>query len=233
MRERPGGDDGLPELVWYVSYGSNLNRARFTTYIEGGSIPGNDVVCEGCTDPAPPVDDVSLELPHSLYFAGWSERAWGGTAAGFITRDAQDTPALARAYLITPLQLQEVVRQENANVASADDVHLDIGGARRHGHVRMLLEGYYSELIWCGQRDGYPMLSFTASENRTDFGPPSPAYLRMIRSGLQESHGLNTSDAVDYLKDRPGVLGHWTASQLAEMLSAETSRPSPVLRSQP
>jgi hypothetical protein len=83
----------------------------------------------------------------------------------------------------------------------------------------MLPKGYYSELIYCGQLAGYPMLSFTASENRTDFAPPSPKYLRMIRSGLQESHGLSTGDAVEYLKDRPGVLGNWTVSQLVEMLS--------------
>jgi len=217
----PGGlhPYGVSELVWYVSYGSNLNRARFITYIEGGSIPGNNVVHEGCADPTPPVADVPLQLPQSLYFAGWSDRAWGGTAAAFITLDAQAPPALARAYLITPRQFQEVVRQENANIARADDVRLNMEGARKHGHVRMLSHGYYSELVYCGQRDGYPMLSFTASENRTDFHPPSPPYLRMISRGLLESHGLNTDDAVQYLKDRPGVLGNWSASQLGEMLS--------------
>jgi hypothetical protein len=219
MSGEAGGGVGVPELVWYVSYGSNLNRARFITYIEGGSIPGNKVVYEGCADPTPPVDDVPLEVPQSLYFAGWSDRAWGGTAAGFLTLDAQGPPALARAYLITAVQFQEVVRQENANVASADDVHLNIEGARKCGHVRMLPNGYYSELIYCGQRDGYPMLSFTASENRTDFRPPSPAYLRVIHRGLQESHGLNADEAVEYLKDRPGVVGNWTVSELAEMLS--------------
>jgi hypothetical protein len=204
--------------VWYVSYGSNLNRARFITYIEGGRIPGNDVEHEGCADPTPPVDDVPLELPQSLYFAGWSDRAWGGTAAGFITLEAQASPALARAYLITLPQFQEVVRQENRNVADADDVRVHIEKARTHGHVRMLPMGYYSELIYCGRRDGYPMLSFTASQNRTDFRPPSPAYLRTIRSGLHESHGLTTGDAVAYLKDRPGVLGNWAADQLEEIL---------------
>jgi hypothetical protein len=82
----------------------------------------------------------------------------------------------------------------------------------------MLPKGHYSELIYCGRRDGHPMLSFTASENRTDFRPPSPAYLRMIQSGLHESHDLTTGDAVAYLKDRPGVLGNWAADQLEEIL---------------
>ena len=49
---------GLPELVWYASYGSNLNRARFMAYIEGGTVAGNDVVY-GCTDTTAPRDDIS------------------------------------------------------------------------------------------------------------------------------------------------------------------------------
>jgi hypothetical protein len=187
------------------------------TYIEGGSPPGNDVVYEGSADTTPPIDDVSLELPQSLYFAGWSDRAWGGTAAGFITLDEQQPPALARAYLITPEQFQDVVRQENANVASVDGIKMDVAAAKRDGHSRMLPKGYYSELIYCGDRDGYPMFSFTASENRTDHNRPSSAYLQMIGSGLAEAHGLSTDETVEYLKDRPGVLGKWTVEQLVEI----------------
>ena len=209
---------GLPELVWYASYGSNLNRARFMAYIEGGTVAGNDVVYEGCTDTTAPRDDIPLELPQSLYFAGWSRRAWGGTAAGFITLGARKPPTLARAYLIAPTQFQEIVRQENAH-ASVRGIDLDVDQARKHGHTRLLPRGHYSELIYCGERDGYPMLTFTASENRTDFNRPSPPYLRMIHSGLQESHGLSTDDAVEYLRGKPGVRGKWTAAQLVECLA--------------
>jgi hypothetical protein len=55
---------GLPEFVWYASYGSNLNRARFMAYIEGGSVAGNDVVYEGCTDAVgiPPTDRCTRAL---------------------------------------------------------------------------------------------------------------------------------------------------------------------------
>ena len=210
---------GLPERVWYASYGSNLNRARFMTYIEGGTVAGNDVVYEGCTDTTAPLDDISLELPHSLYFAGWSDRAWGGTAAGFITLGARQPPTLARAYLIAPTQFQEIVRQENAHIASIEDIELDLDQAREHGHTRIVPQGYYSELIYCGERDGYPMLTFTASQNRTDFNRPSPQYLSMILSGLRESHGLSTDDAVAYLRGKPGIRGRWTAAQLVECLA--------------
>ena len=63
------------------------------------------------------------------------------------------------------------------------------------------------------------MLTFTASENRTDFNPPSPSYLRMIHSGLQESHGLSIEDAVEYFRGKPGVREKWTAEQLVDLLA--------------
>ena len=91
-------------------------------------------------------------------------------------------------------------------MASVQGIDLDLDQARKYGHTRILL-GHYSELIYCGERDGYPMLTFTASENRTDFNRPSPPYLRMIHRGLQESHGLSTDDAVEYLRGKPGVPG--------------------------
>ena len=213
-RDRTGD---APELVWYVSYGSNLSRARFMAYLEGGSVAGNDVVHEGCTDTAPPVDDVALELPHSLYFAGWSPRVWGGTAAAFISLEAQGPSALARAYLITRDQFVEVVRQENAGLAGVDDFDAKVERARKLGHTRLLATGSYCELIHCGERDGRPMLSFTAARNRRDLARPSAAYLRVIGRGLQECHGLSSTEVVEYLRDRPGIQGKVTDSQLADL----------------
>ena len=208
----------LTSAVWYVSYGSNLNRARFMAYLRGGRTAGNDVVHEGCADPSPPIDDIPLELPNSLYFAGWSDRVWGGTSGGFITLDAQAPPALARAYLIAPGQFLDVVRQENANRADIDDFVLTVARARRSGHARLLPTGSYSELVYLGEREGHPLLSFTAPVNRTDFTPPSAAYLRVIGRGLQECHGLRTTQVVRYLGDTPGVRGHWAPGALLDVL---------------
>lgn len=215
---------GPAERVWYVSYGSNLKRARFMAYLRGGRTPGNDVVHEGCADTSPPIDDVPLELPNSLYFAGWSDRVWGGTSGGFITLDVQAPSALARAYLIARGQFLDVVRQENANqAADLDDFDRNLARARRSGHTRLLPTGSYSELVYSGEREGHPLLSFTASVNRTDFTPPSAAYLGVIGSGLRECHGLSTKQVVEYLGDRPGVRGHWAPGALLDVL--RTTRP--------
>ena len=211
---------GSAERVWYVSYGSNLNRARFLAYLQGGRVAGNDVVYLGCADTSPPVDDVALELPHALYFAGWSARVWGGTSAAFTTLAAQSASTLARAYLITQAQFLEVVRQENGNRAQVDDFDVKLEAARQQGHARMLATGSYTELIYCGERDGHPMVTFTASENRRDFTRPSAAYLHVIGSGLKECHRLRSSEVVAYLGDRPGVRGTWTPDQLLHILTA-------------
>ena len=214
---------GTAERVWYVSYGSNINRARFLAYIQGGRVAGNDVVYLGCADTSPPVDDIPLELPHSLYFAGWSARVWGGTSAAFITRAAQGASTLARAYLIGPEQFVEVMRQENGNRAEVDDFDLKLERARLHGHARILASGPYTELVYCGKRDGHPMLSFTASEDRKVLKRPSAPYLRVIASGLRECHGLRNGEVAAYLGDRPGVCGTWTHGELLDML--ETAPP--------
>jgi hypothetical protein len=129
---------GADDLVWYVSYGSNLNRARFLAYVQGGRVPGNDVDHDGCTDPTPPCDDVATELHHSLYFAGWSQR-WGGTSAAFVTVSVQDPPCLTRAYLITQGQFVDVVRQENRLRADFADFGQRLHEAKEHGHARLLL----------------------------------------------------------------------------------------------
>lgn len=204
--------------VWYVSYGSNLNRARFLAYLQGGCVAGNDVVHAGCADPSPPLRDVALELPHSLYFAGHSKRSWGGTSAAFVMIAPHAPPALARAYLITEGQFLDVVRQENAHGVVADGFDERVAQAREHGHARLLRSGTYSELVYSGMRDGHPMLTFTAPEDRKDLAAPSAAYLRVIGSGLTESHGLSTAQVVAYLGGRPGVRDAWTLDQLAEIL---------------
>ena len=210
---------GTAGRVWYVSYGSNLNRARFLAYLQGGWVAGNDVVYRGCADTAPPLDDVALELPHALYFAGWSARVWGGTSAAFTTLAPQSASTLARAYLVSQQQFVEVVQQENGNRAQVDDFDLKLQAARQQGHARMLATGVYTELIHHGERDGHPMLSFTASENRRDFRGPSAAYLHVIGTGLKECHGLRSSEVAAYLGDRPGVRGSWTHGQLLDILT--------------
>jgi hypothetical protein len=207
------------DLVWYVSYGSNLCRARFMTYITGGSLPGNSMVHKGCDNREPPREDVALRLPHSLYFAGASERAWGGTSAGFVTLEKSKPSAFARAYLITQEQFSQVMMQENAHGEWTDAITIDLDRARREGHYPLVSSGFYAEVIFCGERNGHPMLSFTASADRTDFGKPSFAYVKVIASGLREAHGLSQDAIEEYLINTPGISGEWSKDDLRSCIA--------------
>jgi hypothetical protein len=183
--------------VWYVSYGSNMCGDRLGCYLLGGQPPGARVEYVGARDPSHPRDDLPVELPGSLYFAGES-RTWGGGVA-FYDHDAPG-PTPARAYRITAEQFTDVAAQEMHRIPEPGDPleEVVIGGldAGRH-HAG---PGHYETLIKVGELDGLPMLTFTAPHG-LDAVPhtrPSPAYLSMLAEGLRESHGWDDDEVAAY-----------------------------------
>src|SRR5687768_2345052 len=72
-------------LIWYASYGSNLNRDRFYLYIKGGPLPGKNRVYPGCRNKTLPSAEKNLFLNYELYFARKATVTWGGGGVGFIS----------------------------------------------------------------------------------------------------------------------------------------------------
>lgn len=70
-------------LVWYVSYGSNLMEERFHCYIKGGIPAGSNEAEKGCRDHTLPVHNKGCELPYPLYFAKDTSK-WGTGGVAFI-----------------------------------------------------------------------------------------------------------------------------------------------------
>lgn len=202
-------------LVWYASYGSNMDADRFSCYIAGGIPKGATRNYVGCDDKSLPIDDSEIELPKRLYFAGESKLWTGGVA--FLGHKTSNDTTKARAYLIAASQFEQVVTQENWR-----DETLPIDFDRLKTLGQMTLgdgSGEYDELIYCGEHNGYPVVSFTSPNKRRPFTKPSPAYLRMISNGLQESHGLNTDEVVDYFIKKPGISGNYSIEELATIIS--------------
>src|SRR5690606_28035640 len=71
---------GNPELVWYASYGSNMNPRRLACYLRRGAPDGGVMTLPGCRDATPPRRSVPLLLPGLLYFATESAVWTGGRA---------------------------------------------------------------------------------------------------------------------------------------------------------
>ncbi|HSX07040.1 MAG TPA: hypothetical protein VLG92_04960 [Candidatus Saccharimonadia bacterium] len=208
------------ELVWYVCYGSNLLEERFLCYIRGGSVPDRTFINRGCSDTTLPRRNQALEIPYALYFSGYSQVYEGGV--GFLTDVPGITPTKARAYLVTAEQFWEVIAQENALNHAVQPRPLSV--IRTKGKLLLddIDQNYrlYNTVLYCGELENYPMLSFTTSETLTQAVPPSKDYLITIAAGLRQSHRMSTTDIADYLIDLSGIASNYTYSELLNILDS-------------
>jgi hypothetical protein len=201
-------------LVWYVSYGSNMCAERFRYYIRGGLHPGGARTYPGARDRTLPRADKAVWLPGGVYFATESQ-VWGGGRA--LYDPAIAGRAAARAYLITPQQFSDVVAQEMYREPGGD---LNIAEVVRAGRVEVG-SGRYETLLYAGQDEEDPMMTFTAPWGINDVPllSPSAAYLRMLGEGLCEAHSWDPRTAAEYLASLPGAQGAWTQEQILSVLT--------------
>jgi len=194
--------------VWYASYGSNVSRDRFLTYLRGGSPHGARRTYPGARDRSDPSDDRAFTMPGRLRF-GWESPTWGGGIA-FYDAAAQGT-VLARAYLLTHEQFVDVAAQEMHREPGADLDLTQVLEHRRHDAG----PGRYESLHLVGELDRMPVVTFTAPDPSVlGTNAPAPAYLATIAAGLQDAHGLDDDGVVDYLLGCAGVTPEWTAHDL-------------------
>jgi hypothetical protein len=183
--------------VWYVSYGSNMSWERLGCYLAGGRPPGAARSYVGARDRTLPRDDVAVELPGRLYFAGQSP-VWGGGVAFYDHDEPGPTPA--RAYRITAEQLADVAAQEMHRIPVEGDPleEVIVGGLDEGRHEAG--PGHYETLIEVGRLDGLPMLTFTAPHgcDAVPHTPPAPAYLAMLADGLRSSRGWDDEQVAAY-----------------------------------
>ncbi|MBN6034070.1 histone deacetylase [Amycolatopsis sp. 195334CR] len=201
-----------PELVWYASYGSNMYAERFRCYIEGGTPPGAEREYVGCRDRSPARRIAESEFPGGVYFATESP-VWHGGRAFFDP--AMPGTAAMTAYLVTQGQFADIAAQEMYREPAAD---LDLSAVLATGR-HQVGPGRYETLLHVGDLDGYPVLTFTApwSVSEVELNPPSAAYLSTLVKGLHETHGWPSAKIARYLSRLPGVRGHWSAQEIADL----------------
>ncbi|MFI5525308.1 histone deacetylase [Streptomyces platensis] len=206
--------------LWYAAYGSNMHLDRLTAYLAGGRPAGGLRSYPGCRDPRGPARTAPVMLPGLLYFATTSDVWTGGRA--FYDPDAATgrggSPELPScAYLLTLSQFSDIAAQEMSREPGED---LDLTEAVTRGRARTG-PGRYETLVCAGRLDGYPVLTFTAPWSSQDIAmnAPSAAYLRHIAAGIVASHGWSARRAAAYLAGCPGAEGHWTAAEIAALLT--------------
>jgi gamma-glutamylcyclotransferase (GGCT)/AIG2-like uncharacterized protein YtfP len=103
-----GKDTG--NLIWYVTYGSNLLLERFTYYIKGGEYNGKSY--KGCKDKTLPLAQKRVTIQYLRYF-GKSSSRWDHRGVAFLDSKTPGNTT-GRAYLITQEQLKDIQKQEGS-----------------------------------------------------------------------------------------------------------------------
>lgn len=197
------------DTVWYAAYGSNMHQERLRYYIEGGQPPGGARTYPGCRDRRMPIRSSPVVLPGAMYFALESQ-AWTGGMAFFDPVASGSTAA--RAYLVTLGQFSDIAAQEMYQEPTGD---LDLQPVLTKGRME-LGPGRYETLIYVGELDGHPVMTFTApwTIHDVELTKPASRYLKYLASGLLESHGWSLRQIAEYLAECPGAAGEWSAGEI-------------------
>jgi succinyl-diaminopimelate desuccinylase len=206
--------------VWYATYGTGLSKENFVQQIDGGRHEGSSRTFPGCSDKTPPLRDAFLSLPYAMYFAGHSP-AWGGSSYINIQPEPiHSAHTIARAYLITTEQFEEIVAHHNDRAVGQA---LPLKEAMLHGHATVGDgSGHYDELVFCGIKDGLPIFTVTAVKPELPYTPPTPLYTRMVCRGLSEDTDFDRRTAIEYMLAAPGIAGHYKEQDLAKFFKEFT-----------
>jgi hypothetical protein len=231
--------DSSHKLVWYASYGSNLNFDRFKVYIDPYAPlpPGLSVKDHGCRDATLPTrNEAHTFEDFELYFADEKRTldGWDGAAAFIRRRDGSHV--LGRMYLITFEQFNDVMLQENGVAEARTLVGLRLpplesivkkrGFSLKELNDQKLRNALYDQVLYVGDKDGYPIFSFTTSDSKLRNGAPSGPYLQRILLGLHETYPAKPdAEIYHYLAVAPGINGPVDSEKLRR-LSKQSKPPA-------
>jgi hypothetical protein len=196
--------------IWYAAYGSNLSRARFDIYLNGGRPTGATHTYPGCRDASAPAQDVACEVEAELAFGGTS-KTWGGGVAFLSPGDAA---AKARLYLLTLEQVADVIAQENWLAPGT----VTLNPAALPEPVVLDGDHVYGIVLPLAARDGVPVVAVTQSDDAQP-AVPSDAYLMHIADGLRDAHGMSDGEIASYLAPKRGIAGALSVERLVEIIA--------------
>ncbi|MEH7235149.1 hypothetical protein [Bacillus sp. JJ1562] len=204
----------MKQYVWYASYGSNINTDRFLCYVKGGRPKGSNETEVGCKDPSSPIDEGIFTIPYPLYFAKEAGR-WDSKGVAFINGIKNDTAVTySKKYSITSEQFLDVLQQENSGI----QFDIDLEQVKETGSMIFRERAWYGRILYLRDDGGHPIYTFTAPWNMNDikFNKPSYEYLETIITGLREYYSKD--DIYQYLRNKPGIEGKYTAKDLASLM---------------
>lgn len=189
--------------IWYACYGSNIRERRFLCYINGGTPPGAVRNFTGCSDKSKPKDSRPIKINREMYFAKKSV-TWNGGGICFLKPEIDESAnTLGRTYLINSGQFKDLVRQE---LKFEGEIEIDFDELIGRGSYNCMSNGRYGLLLYLGDLEGRPVVSFTSEVFLKDeINQPNIEYLSTIIRGLREIYDLSDSEIWDYFRDKKGI----------------------------
>ncbi|AVR44657.1 hypothetical protein C7S20_04925 [Christiangramia fulva] len=202
--------------IWYACYGSNIRKARFLCYIQGGTPSGAVKFFEGCKDKSEPVESRPFLIDRELYFAKESI-AWNGGGIGFLKPKKESKfPTYGRIYKITLGQFKDLLRQE---LRVKDNIQVDFNRLECDGFFNCLPGGRYGHLLHLGEIDDLPVISFSSEAFLQDeINPPAKAYLSTIIKGIKEVYDIKEDELFEYFNKLDGIHGTSIAEDLPQLV---------------
>ncbi|TBW27077.1 hypothetical protein [Gramella sp. KN1008] len=202
--------------IWYACYGSNIREERFMCYINGGIPPGAVRNFAGCADKTKPGESRKISIPHEMYFAKESV-TWNGGGICFLKpKEDSNIETLGRPYLINSGQFKDLVRQE---LKFEGELIIDFKRLVKDGFYNCMTDGRYGLLLYLGEIEGKPVVSFTSEKFLKDeINAPNRAYLETIVNGLMEIYDLDESQLIEYFRQKKGIEGWPIEHELREII---------------
>lgn len=170
------------ELIWYVSYGSNMLFERFRCYLEGGRFRGNGREHTPCSSTRLPARKKAVKLPYSVYY-GERSFSWENLGVAFLDT-SKPGKAYGVAYLITKTQYLHILREENG------------------GRVPQKDSSWYGYEIMLKEIEGIPAMTFTSKSVRTK-NDAGPLYKSVLLEGLIENYPkADKKELEEYVESR-------------------------------
>lgn len=202
--------------VWYACYGSNIREERFLCYINGGTPPGAVRNFTGCSDKTKPKDSRPFTIDREMYFAKEAE-TWNGGGICFLKPEKdENVKTLGRAYLINSGQFKDLVRQE---LKFEGEIEIDFEELVKNGQYNCMSGGRYGLLLYLGEINGNPVVTFTSEVYLEDeINPPNEAYISTIIKGLKEIYDLKDSEILEYFRSKTGIRNYPMEAELSEII---------------
>jgi hypothetical protein len=116
---------------------------------------------------------------------------------------------------VTEQQFFDIAAQENQ--LPPGQLNLDISELVKEKRLD-LGAGWYNEVVYLGELNSQPILTFTAS-SIDGHTKPSTAYLSVLIAGLKEASSLSNTEIQEYLVGVAGIHGEWTGQELHKVIS--------------